>query len=1094
VPLTRVYRVVNESTRRGVRNPAERALAEGTSVGLANLTLLVARDGTERPIDDNAAPIRDRAGATVGCVLVFRDVTGRRRAEDELRRSTALLRAVSDGTPDLIFVKDRAARMVFANPAMLRVIGKTEAEVFGKTDPEWHDDPAEAEVFVANDLRIMASGEARVVDEVYSGPGGTRTYRSMKSPLRDEAGAVVGVIALTRDVTDQKRGERDLRDAEARLRQALAAARMVAWQYDPAAGTVTASDNAGEVFGLPPGTTLADIHQGIGLVHPGDAERYRATLARAVAECGSYQCEYRVVRPTDGGVVWAEERGQATAAGPGQAALVSGVTLDVTARKLAEEQFHTLADNIPQLAWMARPDGHIYWYNRRWYEYTGTTPEAQQGWDWQSVHDPAELPKVLTRWRASIASGQPFDMVFPLKGADGEFRPFLTRVMPVKDDAGRVTQWFGTNTDVSEQQALQDALREGERFTTRLLDASPSVVYVFDLAARRTAYINARVGAALGLTAEAVTAAGVGFLADRVHPDDQPGLRDHIDRVAGLPDGDLLAVEYRVRHADGGWLWFASRDAVFTRHPDGAARQVLGVATDVTERKRAETLLTVSEVRYRRLFETAKDGILILDAGAATVTDANPAVTELLGFSRAELLGKSLWQVGLVKDAAAGEAAARELRQSLYLRHDDVPVATKAGGRISVETVFNVYAEGGAAVIQCNVRDVTERKRLGDSLRRQAADLSEADRRKDEFLATLAHELRNPLAPIRNGLVLLRLTEVSPKAARALDMMDRQLRHLIRLVDDLLDVSRISRGKMNLSLGRVELGELAAAAAEDARAVVEQAGHELAVALPAEPVFVDGDPTRLAQVVTNLLSNSAKYTHRGGRVKLAVGRENGSAVVRVADDGIGIPAAMLGRVFDMFTQVDRALEKTTGGLGIGLSLVKGLVEMHGGTVEARSEGEGRGSEFVVRLPAALAAAPGPAAIEPEAAAPPARRRVLVVDDNTDAAESLGELLTLLGHEVRTAHDGEAGVEAAEAFRPDVVLMDLGMPKLNGYEAARRIRGRPWGGGAFLVALTGWGQDGDRRQSAEAGFDTHLVKPVNPAALVKLLADLPPKPA
>ena len=320
-------------------------------------------------------------------------------------------------------------------------------------------------------------------------------------------------------------------------------------------------------------------------------------------------------------------------------------------------------------------------------------------------------------------------------------------------------------------------------------------------------------------------------------------------------------------------------------------------------------------------------------------------------------------------------------------------------------------------------------------------------------------------------------------------MMDRQLTQLVRLVDDLLDVSRVTTGKLVLRRERVDLKAVIDAAIETSRPAIEQAGHEFTIEVPEEPMVVDGDAARLIQVVSNLLNNSAKYTHRGGRIRLVVGRDGGMAVVSVTDDGIGIPPGMLGRVFDMFTQVDRKLEKTTGGLGIGLSLVRGLVEMHGGTIEARSEGEGLGSEFVVRLPILEPAlgVTGPSNERVEVIASSGLRRILVVDDNVDSADSLGELLEMLGNEVRTAYDGEAGVAAAGAFRPAVVLCDIGMPKVNGYDAARRIRAEEWGEGMVLVALTGWGQEEDRAKSANAGFDHHLVKPVETAALMKLLA-------
>ncbi len=369
--------------------------------------------------------------------------------------------------------------------------------------------------------------------------------------------------------------------------------------------------------------------------------------------------------------------------------------------------------------------------------------------------------------------------------------------------------------------------------------------------------------------------------------------------------------------------------------------------------------------------------------------------------------------------------------------------------------------------------------------------LREEDERKDEFLATLAHELRNPLAPIRNAAQYMRLRgPTDPDLQNAREIIDRQVRQMTRLVDDLLDISRISRGKVVLQRERVGVGLVLTNAVESSRPLIEEAGHDLTLAVPPEPLFVDGDGTRLAQVFGNLLTNAAKYTDRGGEIRLAAERQGSDVVVSVRDNGIGIAPEHLPRLFDMFSQVDPALERTQGGLGIGLALVKSLVEMHGGRVEARSDGLGKGSEFVVRLPLLVEARTGsPAEVRDGRSAASARRtkrRVLVADDNVDSAQSLAMLLSVMGHEVRTAHDGLGAVELAGEFRPDVILLDIGMPKLNGYEAARQIRQLPWGKGVVMGALTGWGQEGDKRRAEDAGFDRHFTKPVDPAALEKLL--------
>jgi PAS domain S-box-containing protein len=381
--------------------------------------------------------------------------------------------------------------------------------------------------------------------------------------------------------------------------------------------------------------------------------------------------------------------------------------------------------------------------------------------------------------------------------------------------------------------------------------------------------------------------------------------------------------------------------------------------------------------------------------------------------------------------------------------------------------------------------DISDRKRAEEALQR-------ADRSKDEFLATLAHELRNPLAPIRNAARILHSKRpLDPELQWASDVIERQVEQLTRLVSDLLDVSRITRGRLDLHKERVELAAIVGAAVETSSPVLEANGHVLSLSLPAQPIQVDADRIRLAQVLANLLNNAAKYTEPGGQIWLSAEAQGGDAVVTVRDTGIGIPPELLPRIFEMFNRVDRSLERSRGGLGIGLALVKRLVEMHGGSVRAHSEGAGRGSEFTVRLPAVMEPVRAPQAPEPQVGSRHTAScfRILVVDDNRDSATSLAMLLGAMGHEVRTAHDGIQGFAAADAFRAEVVLLDIGLPGMNGYDVAGKIRRQSWGERMVLIAVTGWGNERDRSRSREAGFDLHLVKPVEPVALMKLLQSL-----
>ena len=385
-------------------------------------------------------------------------------------------------------------------------------------------------------------------------------------------------------------------------------------------------------------------------------------------------------------------------------------------------------------------------------------------------------------------------------------------------------------------------------------------------------------------------------------------------------------------------------------------------------------------------------------------------------------------------------------------------------------------------------QDVTERKQLADDLRRLAADLAETDRRKNEFLATLAHELRNPLAPMSNMLeVVKQAGDDAEVLKQAHDTIERQLGQMVRLVDDLLDLNRITYDRLELRRSEVELSSVVQQAVEVARPLIDAAGHNLIIDLPDEPVYLNADRARLAQVFGNLLNNSSKYTRPNGRISLSAKRVDDEVVLTVKDNGAGIPQDKLDRIFDMFMQVDLTAERSQGGLGIGLTLVKRLVEMHAGSIEARSAGEGEGSEFIVRLP--VITKPSGAAQTGPAAEPSPQRRILIVDDNRDAADSLAMLMEITGNTTYVAHDGIEAIEEIEKHRPEVVLLDIGLPGLTGHEVCRRVRQQPWGKNIVMIALTGWGQEDDRRKSEEAGFNGHLVKPVDYDKLLELLSSL-----
>ncbi len=493
--------------------------------------------------------------------------------------------------------------------------------------------------------------------------------------------------------------------------------------------------------------------------------------------------------------------------------------------------------------------------------------------------------------------------------------------------------------------------------------------------------------------------------------------------------------------------------------------------------------------QLRTTLACISDAVIVTDR-SGRLTMMNAVAEELTGWKGSEAVGLPLEEVFRIRSESSGQPAespeARALRDESHVGLTEHCLLTARDGTVrpidaSAAPVRDTQGTMNGAVQI--FRDVT--------LRRQAEEAQRnADRRKDEFLATLAHELRNPLSPVLSAVQLLQLREVPDEHARwSYDVIQRQVQHLTRLIDDLLDISRITQDKLELRKETVDLKSIAAAAVEMSLPSIQDRGHRLSVALPSEQVHLHGDRVRLTQVLMNLLDNAAKYTDPGGQIDLTAHRQGDEVAIRVSDTGRGIPPEKLAKLFEMFYQIEGSPSGGKGGLGIGLALVRRLTEMHGGRIAATSDGPGQGSQFEVRLPVTAVASQAEP-VEPEivASAPASvRRRVLVVDDNKDAADSLKMILCALGHEVHTAYDGQQGIEQAASVRPEVVFLDLGMPKLNGFDAARMIRKHAWGKELRLVAITGWGQEEDRSRSRAAGFDDHLAKPVELLALQAILS-------
>jgi PAS domain S-box-containing protein len=1016
VSVEEVFRIVHPETRTTVESPAARALRQGVNVGLANRTLLIARDGRELPIGpsaDSAVPIRNGKGELAGAVLVFRDITEICRQERAVQVALAYADSIISTLREPFVVLDGSLRVKTANHTFYDTfhVRKEETEgwlLFELGSGQWdsfrlrtlleavlanhcpvHDVELEQD-FPTLGTRVMLLN-ARWFASVENDPGlillaiediterrraeAALTMRNERLHLLWES---AGVLLSATDPDSMLRGllakigpqlgvdtyfNFAMEDGGAALRlvSCEGVSKETAQSLSRLEFCPKLSGNAATVGQPCMAPMLQPCVETRTTIQPCiDAQRrFAQSLGLRAYSCnclmsdniqlGTLSFGSRTKDEFDSGdLAFLETISHYVAVAYGKLrsqSLVSG----------NEKRIRFLLDSIPQKLVTTRPDGCVDYFNRQWMEYTGLPFEQIKDYGWTQFIHPEDVDEHVGKWLQSVQTGDAYEHESRIRNAAGEYRWHVSRGVPIRNEAGQIVMWVGTNTDIHE----------------------------------------------LKLT---------------------------------------------------------------------------------------ELALVDSEIRYRRLFETAKDGILILDTESGRISDANPFMGELLGYSHEHFLGKELWEIGLFSDKPGNEAAVRTLRERGYLRYDHLPLETRDGSKVEVEVVANVYQENQQSVIQCNIRDITERSYLESQMQAQAETLADLHRRKDEFLAMLSHELRNPLAPIANAVQLLSLQKHADTLThQARTIIERQVGQLTRLIDDLLEVSRITTGRIHLQRERVELNGVVARGVETTYPLMKQHRHELTVSVPSEESWVDADPARLEQVVVNLLTNAAKYTADGGAISIVVEREDDEAVLRVRDSGVGIAPELMPHVFDLFTQAERSLDRSQGGLGIGLSLVKRLVELHGGTVEVRST-VGQGSEFVVHLPIERAM-PGAAAGSPDLlpGSEGAALRVLVVDDNLDSANSLGLLLEATGQRVQLAHDGPTAIEAALVFQPQVVLLDIGLPGLDGYEVARRIQEQPSLKDVVLVAITGYGNVADLRRSEEAGFKHHLVKPADFKQVVAILA-------
>jgi len=756
------------------------------------------------------------------------------------------------------------------------------------------------------------------------------------------------------------------------------------------------------------------------------------------------------------------------------------------AQRESEERFRQLADNINDVFWIFELDGPKITYVSPAYESLwGRSCRSlyKRPMSYLEAIHPEDRRRVIQAHQ-KLENGDATAEEYRIVRPDRTIRWVWDRGFPIRDESDRVVRIAGIAEDITERKRVEQVLREGEKRFRTLADATPVLIWSSNKD-KLCHYFNKQWLDFTGRTNEQEMGDG---WTEGVHPDDLERCRETY--VTAFDARTPFTMEYRLRRHDGEYRWVLD-NGVPRFAPDGIFSGYIGSCLDITDRRRAEVQLRDSEERFRRIAETALEGIWVLDPQGRT-SFANARIAEMLGTSVADMLGRSVFDFIDPEDRSLMAARLEQRRHGIADVHDSR--FRRADGRElwAIVSESPYMDDRGLAVGTLGMlTDITDRKRAEEELRN-------ADRRKEEFLAVLSHELRNPLAPIQTAVDLLEQAGTSKAGSeRELAVIKRQVQNLKRLVDDLLDVSRISRGKIELRNELVELAAVVAEAVETVRPRFDEQNQQLHVSIPEGPIFLEGDSTRLEQILSNLLINAAKYTPQRGRIWLVVEHLQNQVLIHVRDTGIGIEADLLPKVFDLFLQGERRSGLSHEGGGIGLSLARNLVELHGGTITAHSQGPDMGSEFVVKLPAT-------SRVRSEREQPPEMnrsevsellpcRRILIVDDNVQAADSLGRLMSeVLGQEVRVVYNGKSALEMAGSFLQDVILLDLEMTGMDGYEVAMRLRQRSECSRAVIVAVTGWGHEEDRRRSGEMGFDLHLVKPVTANDFRALLADLKPK--
>lgn len=1014
--------------------------------------------------------------------------------EGQAEQLSALVKAIGDTAPNLIYAKDREGRIIYANPATIEVIGRPAEQVLGRRESEWASDPEEARAIAEVDARVMASGGQEIIDELFTSPTGEkRVFRTAKTALRDTSGAIVGVVGVSTDVTSLRRSEEALRSSEERMLFGLDAARMVAWDFDLRTGTGRRSANAMALFGLK-SEGANDFYD---LVHPDDLDRLRAVQARAVAGEADYDAEFRLNHP-GGRTLWVAVRGRLQRDASGRPVTMAGVLMDITARKEAElaaqrsaAEFEALAENVSQLAWMAEPDGHIFWYNRRWYEFTGATPDEMRGWGWRKAHHPDHVERVTAKWREHLARGERWEDTFPLRGADGRYRWFLSRAEPIRDQTGAIARWFGTNTDVTEQRETAEALARSEAWFRTVSDALPGMVFVATPEGGNV-QVNELFRVYAGRTNDELM--GDGWL-DVLHPDDR-------ERAGQIWQGAVRAqtvymAEYRFRRRDGDYRWHIVR-GLPVRDPQGRVTHWLGVCLDIHDRRIAEEELRRSEAQFRATAE-ALPGMLFV----ATDQDGNLYVNEeyrrytgradkdLLGFRSFELFHpddrermREAWNHAVrTGELYQGEFRMRRhdgafrwhLVRGLPIRDDDGGIDRWVGACVDIHERIEAEQE-----LQRRVEEaIAEREKV-------LLQLHEAQKLETvgQLTGGVAHDFNNLLTPIVGSLDLVRRRLDDERSIRLVDGALASAERARTLIQRLLAFAR----RQTLQPRAVDPGAMA----ESMRELIEGSlGPRIAFFAEIEPdvppALVDQNQLELA--LLNLSINARDAMPNGGQLIWRIAEEavdgphpelGPGRYVRIAvsDTGTGMDADTLARAVEPFFSTKPAGK----GTGLGLSMVHGLAGQSGGGFRLESA-PGAGTTATLWLPVAEQAVVVEAR-HSETHTASRRAKVLLVDDEEQVRLTTSESLAELGYDVVPAGSAQEALDQiAAGLQPDLLVTDHLMPGMTGVQLAMELRRRlP---NLPVLMITGYAQ---LRPEELGDFDV-LVKPYRHAELALRVADL-----